>query len=269
MKAAERAAEVYDSLDGQVGPILFGGHMHWGYWDQASAGASFAAASERLAQMLIARSPIRAGQRFVDLGCGFGRSGMLLAREKGCLVDGITISKVQQIGATQRAEADGLAERVRFVHGSALELPFADGTYDGGWFFESIFHMGHEAALAEAGRVMKPGATLLLTDLPTLPHTTEQFMEYSRDRFQCHYVPQDAWPKLLKDAGFELVEIQDITENVMPWLVPKLKEAFEAHKQEIRTIAPQADETFIGRWVHLFRYMAENLGYIIVVARKL
>lgn len=268
MEAEARAAEVYDSLDGQVGPILFGGHMHWGYWDPAHADASFAEAAERLAQMMIAKAEMGPGKKFVDLGCGFGRSGILLAKEKGCHVDGITISKVQQTEASRLAQADGLQDNVRFVHGSALELPFEDASYDGGWFFESIFHMGHERALREASRVLKPGALLLLTDLPLLDHTSEQFKEYSRDRFKCNYVAKEAWPALLHDAGMELVEMTDITENVMPWIVPKLKEAFETHKQEVREIVADAGEVFIARWIKLFQYMSENLGYIIVTARK-
>src|SRR3546814_7600073 len=105
--APEQVAELYDSPGGQLGPILFGGHLHWGYWDQDSADADFAEAADRLARIMIDRTTIQAGQRFIDLGCGVGYPAMKLAEATGCSVDGITISKFQQESATSRARAEG------------------------------------------------------------------------------------------------------------------------------------------------------------------
>src|SRR5690606_5415607 len=148
-----------------------------------------------------------------------------LAKAKGCSVDGVTISSFQQQDATRRAADAGLADKLNFIHGSALEIPKPDHTYDGGWFFESIFHMGHREALREASRVLKSGATLVLTDLPTLPTTTDDFKEFVQQHIHSTFVSREDYPRLLAEAGFELTEIQDITENVMPWLVPKLQAA--------------------------------------------
>jgi len=264
----KQVATLYDSPAGQLGPILFGGHLHWGYWDAASATADFAAAADRLAQIMIDKTQIGAGQRFIDLGCGVGQPAQKLAKAKGCLVDGITISGFQQRSATERAKAEGLEDRLRFIHGSALEIPSADLTYDGGWFFESIFHMGQRDALREAGRVLKPGATLLLTDLPLLPHTTDEFMGFVREHIHSSFVPKEDYPGLLSDAGFELIGIDDITENVMPWLVAKLRDAIEDHRPKVVELVGAAADKAIDDWVFLFEYMSENLGYMIVTARK-
>jgi ubiquinone/menaquinone biosynthesis C-methylase UbiE len=264
-----QVATLYDSPAGQLGPILFGGHLHWGYWDDARAADNFAAAADRLAQMMIDRTKIGPGQRFIDLGCGVGQPAIRLAKAKGCSVDGVTISKFQQQNATERAKTEGLADRLRFFHGSALELPFADRSYDGGWFFESIFHMGQREALHEAARVLKPGATLVLTDLPTLPNTTEAFMEFVHQHIHSTFIPKEDYPRLMADTGFELVQIEDITPNVMPWLVPKLKEAIEQHRDEVFRLVETDVEKAIDDWVYLFEYMSENLGYMLVTARKL
>lgn len=263
-----QVAELYDSPEGQVGPVLFGGHMHWGYWDDDTAAADFAAGAERLAQLMIAKTRIGRDQRFADLGCGFGLSGIKLAQLKHCHVDGVTISKVQQQKATAHAQAEGLQERVAFIHGSALAVPRPDQSYDGGWFFESIFHMGHRDALREAGRLLKPGATLTLTDLPTLPTTAPDFAEWIRERVNSAFVAKEDYPALLDEAGFELVEIDDISANVMPWITPKLKEAIDSHREEIERIMPGIGDERLDKWVSLFRRMSENLGYMIVTARK-
>jgi cyclopropane fatty-acyl-phospholipid synthase-like methyltransferase len=264
----QQVATLYDSPEGQLGPILFGGHLHWGYWDEASAANDFASASDRLARMMIERAPIGPGERFVDLGCGVGHAGLQLARAKGCFVDGVTISGYQQRTAAASAEAQGMAARARFFQASALELPFADAAYDGGWFFESIFHMGHAAALREASRVLKPGATLLLTDLPTLPHTVEKFHAFADEYIHSSFVAADDYPRLMAEAGFELVRIEDITANVMPWLVPKLREAIERHRDDIAALVTEDAEKAIENWVFLFEYMSENLGYMLVTAKK-
>ncbi|HEY0837552.1 MAG TPA: methyltransferase domain-containing protein [Azospirillum sp.] len=265
---SENVADLYDSPGGQLGPLLFGGHLHWGYWDADHAGDSFAAAADRLAEIMIGKTRIEPGQRFIDLGCGVGMPAQRLARAKGCFVDGITISGFQQRSATERARAEGLQDKLRFIHGNALAIPCEDQTYDGGWFFESIFHMGHRDALREASRVLKPGATLVLTDLPTLPHTTGEFRDFVRQHIHSTFVTMDDYPSLMADAGFELVEIEDVGENVMPWLVPKLQETIDANKEKVVEFMGDAAEREIDNWLYMFEYMSENLGYMLVTARK-
>jgi cyclopropane fatty-acyl-phospholipid synthase-like methyltransferase len=265
----EHVATLYDSPAGQLGPILFGGHLHWGYWDAATADASFAAAAERLAQIMIEKVEIKPGQRFIDLGCGVGLPAVKLAKAKNCDVDGITISRFQQQSATGRALAEGLQDRLRFIHGTALEIPAPDLSYDGGWFFESIFHMGHRAALLEAGRVLKPGALLLLTDLPILPHTSAEFLAFMQEHIHSTFIAKTEYPALMAAAGFELLGFEDITANVMPWLVPKLLETIAEHRQTVDELIGANVEKAIDDWSYLFEYMSENLGYMIVAARKL
>jgi cyclopropane fatty-acyl-phospholipid synthase-like methyltransferase len=266
---SEQVATLYDSPEGQLGPRLFGGHLHWGYWDENSADDNFAAAADRLAQIMIDKTQIQEGQRFIDLGCGVGQPAMKLAKAKACFVDGITISKSQQLTATGKAEAEGMQDRLKFIHCSALSIPSEDCVYDGGWFFESIFHMGHRDALHEANRVLKSGATLVLTDLPTLSTTTEDFKSFVLQHIHSCFIAREDYPALMAETGFELVAIDDITENVMPWLVPKLKETIAEHKKEIIDLFNDTADKAIDDWVYMFEYMSENLGYMIVTARKI
>lgn len=265
---AQQVATLYDSPEGQLGPILFGGHLHWGYWDAEHAGDDFAAAADRMAGIMIERTRIGPGQRFIDLGCGVGHPAMKLALARGCSVDGITISRFQQESATERAAAAGLQDRLRFIHGSALAIPCADHTYDGGWFFESIFHMGHREALREAGRVLKPGASLALTDLPLLPTTTPEFKAFVREHIHSSFIDRAEYPALMAEAGFELEAIEDVTENVMPWLVPKFRETLARHEREIAEVVRDISDKTIDNWIYLFEYMSENLGYLVITARK-
>jgi cyclopropane-fatty-acyl-phospholipid synthase len=56
----------------------------------------------------------RPGLRVLDIGCGWGGMALTLAKDYGADVTGITLSQEQLEVARARAEAEGLADRVRF-----------------------------------------------------------------------------------------------------------------------------------------------------------
>jgi cyclopropane fatty-acyl-phospholipid synthase-like methyltransferase len=259
----------YDSPALRLGPILFDEHLHWGYWDEATREISFGAAAEAMCNRMIDRTEVGAGERFVDLGCGIGHPALKLAQARKCHVTGVTVSGYQQRVATEKAEQAGLSDKLEFLHADARNVPLPDNSFDGGWFFESIFHMGHAEALSEAARLLKPGAGLVLTDLPTLPHTTPEFMDFVHEHIHSVFIPDDRYPDLMKTAGFELLEIEDISQNVMPWLEAKLRESVAEHWSDVvRLMGDQADKA-VDNWYYLFEYMAENLGYTMITARRL
>jgi SAM-dependent methyltransferase len=65
--------------------------------------------------------------------------------------------------ATRRARELGLSERVRFVQGSALELPLADDSFDVVTSVASIKHWPDQGrGLSECLRVLRPGGWVLV-----------------------------------------------------------------------------------------------------------
>src|SRR6202041_531296 len=56
----------------------------------------------------------RPGLSVLDIGCGWGGMALTLARDYGARVTGITLSTEQLAEARNRAEAEGLADRVSF-----------------------------------------------------------------------------------------------------------------------------------------------------------
>ncbi|MEM7395621.1 MAG: methyltransferase domain-containing protein, partial [Verrucomicrobiota bacterium] len=190
-----------------------------------------------------------------------GEPALKLAKAKGCRVDGVTISNKQHEEAVSRAESGGMADRVQFINGDATKVDCEDAIYDGGWFFESIFHMGHAKALKEAGRIMKPGAVLLVADFIVLHTTTEGFLKTAREEDRSHYIPKEEYYDLLDAAGFEFLEFLDVTKNVVPSMASKVREAFATRKDGI-------EQSTIDEVVARIERMSNNLGYLLVTARR-
>jgi SAM-dependent methyltransferase len=94
----------------------------------------------------------------LDIGCGEGHNTRLLA-DRGARITAIDISE-RFIAHARRAEADaprGIDYRVA----SAVELPFADASFDFATGFMSVMEVAEkDRVLAEARRVLKPGGFL-------------------------------------------------------------------------------------------------------------
>lgn len=267
MTPAPQAADVayhYDSPESQLASVLFDGHLHLGYWDEQNADGTCAQASARFTEVMIGKVAIAPGQRFCDFGCGVGVPAMQLAAQKGCFVEGLTISRFQQRDATARAAAAGLDARVRFTLGDVRDMPLEPASFDGGWFFESIFHMGHRPALAAARRALKPGATLVIADLTLSPSASAEFVDYARRQIVSGFIARDDYGPLLDASGFDLVEIEDVSPHVMPQLVPKIGETIDLHRQQILDLV---GSDVIGHTLTSYRHMSENLHYLLVSAR--
>lgn len=99
------------------------------------------------------------GARILDLGCGTGKLGALLAEDSR--VVGLDLSQQMLVAANER-----LGQRIRFVRGSMFALPFADGVFGGATSAFVLRNLSDlPGAFAELFRVMEPGGSLALVDI--------------------------------------------------------------------------------------------------------
>jgi ubiquinone/menaquinone biosynthesis C-methylase UbiE len=102
------------------------------------------------------------GGALLDVPCGFGRHAIPLARA-GYRVVGVDRSSALLDEARRRAGGERALE---LVHADYRELPFADASFDAAVnLFTSLGYLGDEQdtrALAEIGRVLRPGARLVI-----------------------------------------------------------------------------------------------------------
>ncbi|MBW4547650.1 MAG: methyltransferase domain-containing protein [Symplocastrum torsivum CPER-KK1] len=155
--------QFYDASSG-LWEQVWGEHMHHGYY-----GATGNEKKDRrqaqidLIEELLKWAQVRQAEQIIDVGCGIGGSSLYLAEKFNAHATGITLSPVQASRATERAEEAGLAAAVQFQVADALDMPFADETFDFVWSMESGEHMpDKEKFLAECYRVLKPGGTFLM-----------------------------------------------------------------------------------------------------------
>jgi ubiquinone/menaquinone biosynthesis C-methylase UbiE len=73
---------------------------------------------------------LRAGMHVLDVGSGLGGPARTLAVEFGCQVTGLDLTEEFCQAATMLTACVGLQERTTFHHGSALDLPFEEATFD-------------------------------------------------------------------------------------------------------------------------------------------
>jgi cyclopropane-fatty-acyl-phospholipid synthase len=69
----------------------------------------------------------RTGLRVLDIGSGWGGMALSLARDYGCQVEGITLSREQLAVSEARAQESGLAGQIRF---RLMDYRDLDSTYD-------------------------------------------------------------------------------------------------------------------------------------------
>ncbi|MGB8701319.1 MAG: methyltransferase domain-containing protein, partial [Thermosynechococcaceae cyanobacterium] len=86
---------------------------------------------------------------------------LYLAQKFNARATGITLSPVHAQRATVRAQGSGL--ETCFQVADALQMPFADASFDLVWSLESGEHMpDKQQFLQECFRVLKPGGTLIV-----------------------------------------------------------------------------------------------------------
>lgn len=106
---------------------------------------------------------IESGQHLLDVGCGLGGPARRFAYRHGAVVSGIELSEPVFQTAVALTSLVGLGDRVHFTLGSALKMPYEEGTFD-------VVVMQHCAMqvtekheiFGESARVLRPGGILVL-----------------------------------------------------------------------------------------------------------
>ena len=150
------AASHYDDLDAFYREI-WGEHVHHGLWERGDE--TDLEAAENLVRLMARMGEIRAGDRVVDIGCGYGATTRILAERVGASVTGLTISSTQLAYARARNAVPG---RTEFLLRDWYANGLPDASADVVLTLESLEHMPDlPGFFRECRRVLRPGGRLV------------------------------------------------------------------------------------------------------------
>ena len=177
----------------------------------------------------------RPGQRLLDVAGGTGDvSFRFLGRAPGAHATVCDMTESMLVEGRHRAEADRMAERLDWVVGDAMALPFADNSFDVYTISFGIRNVTRiPDALREAYRVLRPGGRLMVLEFSQIPN---EGLQWLYDRYSFNVIPvmgqiiakdrdsyqylvesirkfpdQESFAGMIRKAGFGQVKYRNLT----------------------------------------------------------
>lgn len=156
------------------------------------------------------------GAEVLDIGCGIGGVGLLLAERFGAArVLGIDVEADNLALAKRRAAEKGLSAQVsyRLVEARPGPLPFPAESFDVVFSKDAIIHIADKEALfADIHRLLRPGGRFIASDwLRCDDHPPSQAMEryIASEGLSFAMASPARYRKAMEQAGFRAIEIRD------------------------------------------------------------
>ena len=187
---------------------------------------------------------LRPGERVVETGCGWGGLARHMARHYGVEVKAYNISHQQVLYARERAQAEGLDDRIEYIEDDYREVT---GTFD---VFVSVGMLEHVGArnYATLGRVIDRvlsdrGRGLIHTIGKNRSEPTSAWTE--KRLFPGGYTPTlREMMDLFEAPGFSVLDIENIrlhyAETIEHWL-----SRYEANIDQVKQ---RFDDFFVRAW---------------------
>jgi cyclopropane-fatty-acyl-phospholipid synthase len=192
------------------------------------------AAQAKKLDLVCRKLRLRAGERLLDIGCGWGALVIHAARHYGVYATGITLSEQQAAFARERVRREGLADRVSIDVRDYRQLG-GEERYDKIASVGMVEHVGLERLpdyFAAAYRALVPGGLFLNHGIVSLQGARRQPVLdplwrrlWRRDQFIPRYVfpdgrlvPSAAVIASAEREGFELRDVESLREHYVTTL---------------------------------------------------
>lgn len=180
----------------------------------------------------------RDGQRLLDVAGGTGDIAFrFLRRAPEARAVVLDMTEAMLIEGQHRAEAEALSDRLEWVVGDAMALPFEDRSFDRYTISFGIRNVTRIAdALAEAWRVLRPGGRLMVLEFSQIPN---DMLQRAYDLYSFNVIPrmgkliandsesyqylvesirrfpdQETFAGMIRDAGFENVRYRNLSMGI-------------------------------------------------------
>lgn len=206
---------------------------------------------------IIEKARLRAGDRVLEIGCGWGAFAIEAARRVGCRVLGITLSRRQLDFARARARELGVEDRVEFA---LCDYRRVQGTFDKIVSIEMLEAVGHEhypSFFRACERVLAPDGLVVLQFI-SIPDVRYRAYRAGSDWIQKHIFPGGHLPSLsaltaamARHSGLAVEHLENIglhyARTLREW-----RERFRGAAERLQGLG--FDHAFRRTWEFYFAY---------------
>lgn len=208
---------------------------------------------DRLAKQL----KVKATDHVLEIGSGWGGNAIFLAKNYGCKVTSVTISKEQQKLAVQRVKEEGLEDLVSIIIKDYRKI---EGTFDKIVSIEMLEAVGHqylETYFEKCQQLLKPDG-IFAFQVITSPDSRYEKLRTGVDWIQKHIFPGSLLPSVSainsavnKTGDLTMVDLKDMGLDYAKTLHLWFME-FNKHLEQVRALG--FDSTFIRKWNYYLNY---------------
>ena len=178
-------------------------------------------ATVRLAQL----ARVSGAEDVLDVGCGIGGPSRFLAKAFGCRVTGLDLTAEFVEVANMLAHRTGLAGKVTYRQGDALDLPFPDASFDLVWSQNAAMNIADRDRLyAEMRRMLRPAGRLAIQDVAAGPGGEPYYpTPWASDKSISFLFAPEVTREKLERAGFRVVAWHDPTPESLEQALARAK----------------------------------------------
>ncbi len=172
---------------------------------------------------------LQPGLKVLDIGCGIGGPARTLVDEFDCQVTGLDLTEEYIKVAKMLSERVGLADKLTFTHGSALEMPYDDSVFDLVWMQHVTMNIENKRALFdEIQRVLKPEGRLVFHEIMAGDGSELHYpVFWASQSSLSHLSVPDEIQALLSESGYAQLGWNEVTQTATNWfqnMINKIKQ---------------------------------------------
>lgn len=208
---------------------------------------------DRLAKQL----KVKSTDHVLEIGSGWGGNAIFLAKNYGCKVTSVTISKEQQKLAIDRVKEQGLEDKVSIIIQDYRKI---EGTFDKIVSIEMLEAVGHqylETYFEKCQELLKPNG-IFAFQVITSPDSRYDKLRNGVDWIQKHIFPGSLLPSVaainnaINNTGdLTMVDLKDMgldyAKTLHLWFLE-----FNKNLDKVKSLG--FDESFIRKWNYYFNY---------------
>ncbi len=187
--------------------------------DDIIAFEEFHIGGRRETRILAKAAALRNGLTVLDIGSGVGGPARTLAEEFGCEVMGLDYTQEYCEAASMLTRLTGLDSKVQFRHGNALEIPFAENSFNAVWMQHTVANIEDTDKLfSEIRRVLRPWGSYIFHEVMEGNGNNIHYPVFWANDPSIDFLKRpERIQTILMDHGFQKIYWEDVSARSLEW----------------------------------------------------